>query len=137
MPKAIFFRDRQDAGQRLAKELARFRDQRPAVLALPRGGVPVGLEVARALEAPLDVILVRKLGHHVAGARDRRHSRRRWCIEEYRGSLSVLHDTASAIPMIREKRVPAFYGHWSDYDEYFHCELRLCWRGPTLSRTWP
>lgn len=62
MAKAIFFRDREDAGQRLAKELARFKDQQPAVLALPRGGVPVGFEVARALNAALDVILVRKLG---------------------------------------------------------------------------
>jgi putative phosphoribosyl transferase len=62
MPKAIIFRDREDAGQRLAKELARFKDHQPAILALPRGGVPVGFEVARALTAPLDVILVRKLG---------------------------------------------------------------------------
>ena len=62
MRKTVFFRDREDAGQRLAKELTRFKDQRPVVLALPRGGVPVGFEVARALNAPLDVILVRKLG---------------------------------------------------------------------------
>jgi putative phosphoribosyl transferase len=66
MGKTIFFRDREDAGQRLAKELARFKDQRPAVLALPRGGVPVGFEVARALDAPLDVILVRKLGSPIS-----------------------------------------------------------------------
>lgn len=66
MGRAIFFRDREDAGQRLAKELARFKDQRPAVLALPRGGVPVGFEVARALAAPLDVILVRKLGSPIS-----------------------------------------------------------------------
>lgn len=66
MGKTIFFRDREDAGQRLAKELARFRDQQPAVLALPRGGVPVGFEVARALDAPLDVILVRKLGSPIS-----------------------------------------------------------------------
>ena len=66
MTKAILFRDREDAGQRLAKELARFKDQRPVVLALPRGGVPVGFEVARALDAPLDVILVRKLGSPIS-----------------------------------------------------------------------
>lgn len=66
MAKAIFFRDRVDAGQRLAKELARFKDQQPAILALPRGGVPVGFEVARALNAPLDVILVRKLGSPIS-----------------------------------------------------------------------
>jgi putative phosphoribosyl transferase len=57
------FRDRRDAGRRLAAELRAYA-QRPdvIVLALPRGGVPVGVEVARALGAPLDVFVVRKLG---------------------------------------------------------------------------
>ncbi len=56
------FTDRADAGRRLAAALAALRDEHPVVLALPRGGVPVAYEVARALGAPLDVILVRKLG---------------------------------------------------------------------------
>jgi len=56
------FLDRADAGRRLGRALSRFRGERPVVLALPRGGVPVGLEVARALGAPLDVVVVRKLG---------------------------------------------------------------------------
>ena len=56
------FRDRRDAGMQLAALLGRFRAERPVVLALPRGGVPVAFEVARALQAPLDVIVVRKLG---------------------------------------------------------------------------
>ena len=57
------FRDRRDAGRALAKVLAGYA-KRPdvTVLALPRGGVPVGFEVARALHAPLDVFIVRKLG---------------------------------------------------------------------------
>jgi predicted phosphoribosyltransferase len=57
------FRDRRHAGQVLAQRLLGWR-QRPGllVLALPRGGVPVGDEVARALQAPLDVLAVRKLG---------------------------------------------------------------------------
>jgi putative phosphoribosyl transferase len=57
------FRDRADAGRVLAEELIRFagRDD-VVVLALPRGGVPVGYQVARSLRAPLDVFLVRKLG---------------------------------------------------------------------------
>jgi len=54
--------DRQDAGRRLARELRRFRDSDPVVLALPRGGVPVGFEIAQALGAPLDLVLVRKIG---------------------------------------------------------------------------
>jgi predicted phosphoribosyltransferase len=63
------FRDRREAGRVLARRLGRFA-QAPdnLVLALPRGGVPVAYEVARALEAPLDVFLVRKLG--VPGAEE-------------------------------------------------------------------
>jgi len=56
------FRDREDAGRRLAERLVRYRDERPIVFALPRGGVPVGYQVARALDAPLDVFVARKLG---------------------------------------------------------------------------
>ena len=56
------FQDRRDAGLQLAARLSYFRDERPIVLGLPRGGVPVAFEVARALDAPLDVIVVRKLG---------------------------------------------------------------------------
>jgi predicted phosphoribosyltransferase len=56
------FLDRSDAGRRLAKALSRYKDRHPVVLALPRGGVPVAAEVAAALDAPLDLILVRKIG---------------------------------------------------------------------------
>jgi predicted phosphoribosyltransferase len=56
------FRDRVDAGRKLARALASYKDQRPVILALPRGGVPVAAEVAGALDAPLDLILVRKIG---------------------------------------------------------------------------
>jgi putative phosphoribosyl transferase len=57
------FRDRQDAGRRLAAKLGGYAGRDDViVLALPRGGVPVGAEVATALGAPLDVFLVRKLG---------------------------------------------------------------------------
>lgn len=56
------FADRHEAGRLLADRLLRFKEARPVVLALPRGGVPVGFEIARALAAPLDLVLVRKLG---------------------------------------------------------------------------
>jgi putative phosphoribosyl transferase len=58
----LIFHDREDAGRRLAEQLTRFKGARPVVLALPRGGVPVGFEIAMELEAPLDVIIVRKIG---------------------------------------------------------------------------
>jgi putative phosphoribosyl transferase len=60
--RLALFTDRREAGRRLAEALERFRDEEPLVVALPRGGVPVGFEVARALGAPLDILLVRKLG---------------------------------------------------------------------------
>jgi len=56
------FRDRRDAGRKLAGALEAYREELPVVFALPRGGVPVGYEVARALAAPLDVLVARKLG---------------------------------------------------------------------------
>jgi putative phosphoribosyl transferase len=56
------FRDRADAGRRLAERLDEQHLSDPIVLALPRGGVPVGFEVATVLEAPLEVLVARKLG---------------------------------------------------------------------------
>jgi putative phosphoribosyl transferase len=56
------FHDRDDAGRRLAGPVRDLGLDDPVVLALPRGGVPVAAQVARAIDAPLDVILVRKLG---------------------------------------------------------------------------
>lgn len=55
------FRDRRDAGRRLADALGAYRARRPFVLAIPRGGIVVGYEVAVALDAPLDVVVPRKL----------------------------------------------------------------------------
>lgn len=56
------FRDRQEAGKRLGVEVGKLDLHQPVVLALPRGGVPVAAEVAKALNAPLDLIIVRKVG---------------------------------------------------------------------------
>ena len=64
------FRNREEAGRLLAERLRAFAGEQPIVLALPRGGVPVAYEVARALGAPLDVWVVRKIGvpwHPVLG----------------------------------------------------------------------
>ncbi len=61
-PPMTRFHDRRDAGRALAARLVSLRAEHPVVLALPRGGVPVAFEVARALHAPLDVMVVRKLG---------------------------------------------------------------------------
>ena len=63
MPYAeMLFEDRGDAGRRLAERLKPYADEHPVVFALPRGGVPVGFEISRALDAPLEVIVARKLG---------------------------------------------------------------------------
>ena len=56
------FRNRADAGRKLGKALAGYKKRQPVVLALPRGGVPIAAEVCAALNAPLDLILVRKIG---------------------------------------------------------------------------
>ncbi len=58
----MIFADRQEAGQLLAAKLAARNFKKPVVLALPRGGVPVGFEIASALSAPLNLVLVRKIG---------------------------------------------------------------------------
>lgn len=60
--EGILFRNRTDAGQRLAEALPAYRAQNAIVLGLPRGGIPVSVEVARGLDLPLDVIVSRKLG---------------------------------------------------------------------------
>jgi putative phosphoribosyl transferase len=56
------FADRRTAGRELADHCAFLRDEQPVVLGLPRGGIPVAFEIAGTLDAPLDVIVVRKLG---------------------------------------------------------------------------
>lgn len=56
------YHSREDAGRRLARSVGHLRGTDPVVLALPRGGIPVAREVAAALDAPLDVLIVRKLG---------------------------------------------------------------------------
>ncbi|MDG0817479.1 alpha/beta family hydrolase [Bdellovibrio svalbardensis] len=60
-PFAVF-KNREDAGRRLGESLLRFKNQNPLILAIPRGGVPIGYEVAKILKAPLDLIMVKKIG---------------------------------------------------------------------------
>lgn len=63
MEEVVRFRDRVDAGRRLAELLVKYQDQNAVVYALPRGGVPVGKEIARKLNCPLDLVIIRKIGH--------------------------------------------------------------------------
>ena len=56
------FQNRQQAGQKLAKNLQQYKSKKPIILGIPRGGVVVAHEVAKALQAPLDVIVARKIG---------------------------------------------------------------------------
>ncbi|EKD45683.1 MAG: phosphoribosyltransferase [uncultured bacterium] len=58
----IIFRDRKEAGQKLAELLKSYTAEKPIILAMPRGGVVVAYEIAQALKAPLDVIVSRKIG---------------------------------------------------------------------------
>jgi len=58
----VIFQDRFEAGRQLAAKLLPYAAKQPSILALPRGGVPVAFEIARRLQAPLDVFVVRKLG---------------------------------------------------------------------------
>lgn len=60
--RSPIFADRRDAGRKLARALEKYSADAPVVLALPRGGVPVAFEVAKALHAPLDLLFVRKIG---------------------------------------------------------------------------
>jgi len=64
-PNTAHFADRTDAGQQLAELLFEYRGEDTVVYALPRGGVAVGVEVARALNAPLDLVITRKIGHPI------------------------------------------------------------------------
>jgi len=59
----MFFKDRKDAGEKLSRALEKYINEDLYILALPRGGVPVAYEIARRFNAPLDVIVVRKLGY--------------------------------------------------------------------------
>ncbi len=63
---SIMFDDRVDAGRKLAAVLSPYKGGDVVVLALPRGGVVLGAEIARALDAPLDITVVRKIGHPMA-----------------------------------------------------------------------
>jgi len=58
----MVYQDREDAGRKLAPLLRKWQNRHPLVIALPRGGVPVGIEVARALDAPFDILVVKKIG---------------------------------------------------------------------------
>lgn len=58
----MIFENRQEAGKRLATELTKLLDEQPIIIALPRGGIPIGFEIAEILHAPLEVLVARKIG---------------------------------------------------------------------------
>src|SRR5262245_5416092 len=64
--RSPMFVDRADAGRKLAQALTSYKEGRVVVYALPRGGVVLGAEVARVLQVPLDLLIVRKIGHPYA-----------------------------------------------------------------------
>lgn len=58
----MYYKDRYDAGRKLAQELLPYKNENPVILAMPRGGVIIGYEVSKLLKAPLDVFVARKIG---------------------------------------------------------------------------
>ena len=117
------FKDRKEAGKLLAEKLAAYRGKNALVLALPRGGVVTGYEVAKALNLPLDIVSVRKIGHPTAPeyaicAVDERGTRlcnedailgidEKWLAEETeRQTLEALRRSRA----YREKRAPLEMG---------------------------
>jgi predicted phosphoribosyltransferase len=59
----MYFENRYDAARQLAPLLEKYKDQDPVILAIPRGGVPIGCYIAKQLGAPLDLLMVKKIGH--------------------------------------------------------------------------
>ena len=59
----MYYKDRIDAAKRLVRLLSKYKDQDGVVLAIPRGGVPLGAYIAKELNFPLDILLVKKIGH--------------------------------------------------------------------------
>jgi len=111
------FRDREDAGRRLAERMTGYREERPVVLALPRGGVPVGYEVAGALGAPLDVFIARKLGAPNrpelgigAVAQDGLRVLNEWIIREIGISEEYIERIAAEVTKEAERRLKLFRG---------------------------
>lgn len=93
----MVFEDRNEAGKKLGSELLKYRGENPYVLAMPRGGVPIGFEVAEVLHAPLDVIVVRKIG--ISGNPEFGIG----AIAE--GGVKVLDDTAIEVLGIDEREI--------------------------------
>lgn len=58
----MLYKNRIEAGQQLAKELLKYKEENPVIIAIPRGGVVVGYEIAKILNAPMDIIVARKIG---------------------------------------------------------------------------
>lgn len=109
------FHDRKEAGELLAVALKKYRHLDPVILAIPRGGVPVGYEVAKILKAPLDVVITKKIGHPVNS--------------EYAiGALGVqgysLNETAQGIPEdYLSNEIPRVQKIVEEKDRMYHREF--------------
>jgi putative phosphoribosyl transferase len=89
------FRDRTDAGRQLAAALsAKYRGRAGVVYALPRGGVPLGVEIARALDMPLDLLIARKIGH------------------PYNREYAIGAVTETGAPVVNPRELARIDAHW-------------------------
>jgi putative phosphoribosyl transferase len=127
----MLFRDRKDAGRRLAERLSAYAEQpKLLVLALPRGGVPVALEIALALHAPLDVFLVRKLGvpgHQELAMGALASGGVRVINEEVTKTLDISDDVLDAVSAAEQKelerRERSYRGDQGAVDACGHCVI--------------
>src|SRR5207247_679828 len=112
----MLFRDRRDAGEQLSAALRIYQDRRPHILAIPRGGVVVGYEVAVALRAPLDVVIPRKL----RAPRAVRAMRPAWLVVASpvapADSMHRLHAEADDVVCLH--RPPVFYAVGQFYENF-------------------
>ncbi|HNO74192.1 MAG TPA: phosphoribosyltransferase family protein [Nitrosomonas mobilis] len=109
--QAMLFRDREDAARQLAAKLGKLKDQHPLVLAIPRGGVPMGRSIADAINGEFDIVLVRKLrapGHpeFAVGAVDEHGTMQ---VADYAAAVGadddyLLREKETQMSVIRERR---------------------------------
>lgn len=108
---SVMFKDRNDAGKQLAKKLLGYKNKEVVVVAIPRGGLPLGAIIAEALNAPLDVVLTKKIGHpinkeYAIGAVSLEN---KFITDSISASLSYIDEETRRIREILQQRQDQYY----------------------------